>query len=192
MHSAPGRWKPVSAGIYFQDPPKENFVYCVPVGDVGLLESHQDLVVSFASYYISKWTLDMNTWENTGEVEEESTKHSIDSDNIIYAMLFDDPNPEEVGKEDRLEVHDKVWEDLASKISIAITQTFRVGALLESFSLRQDRAADLFQKLCANMDAGRTWDDKGIPTTNLHVVDLEAQELEKIPEWREKLGVALE
>ena len=114
MHSAPGRWKPVSAGIYFQDPPKENFVYCVPVGDVGLLESHQDLVVSFASYYISKWTLDMNTWENTGEVEEESLKRGKDSDNIRDAMVFDTSKPEEVGKEDEIELYKKVCGALSS------------------------------------------------------------------------------
>ena len=39
-----------------------------------------------------------------GEVEEESTNCSIDSDNRIDFMVFDAPNPEEVGMEDGLDV----------------------------------------------------------------------------------------
>ena len=42
--------------------------------------------------------------------EEESLKRSIDSNNNpIYAMVLDDPNPEEVGNEYGIEVYDKVW-----------------------------------------------------------------------------------
>ena len=36
-----------------------------------LWESHQDLVVSFASYSLSEWTLDLNIWDTTGEAEED-------------------------------------------------------------------------------------------------------------------------
>ena len=42
------------------------------------------------------------------------------------------------------------------------------------------------------MAADRTWADEVICTTNLCVVDLEAQGLENFTEWREKLRVALE
>ena len=66
-HSAPGRWKPFSDGIYFIAPPRENFDYCAPVGDVVLSESHQDLVVSFVSSSPSERTLDLEIWENTGK-----------------------------------------------------------------------------------------------------------------------------
>ena len=77
-HSAPGRWKPVSDGIYFRVPPREKIAYCDQVGDVGLWASHRYLVVSFASSSFSGWTLAMNTWDNTGQAEEESLKCSID------------------------------------------------------------------------------------------------------------------
>ena len=33
-------------------------------------------------------------------------------------MVLDAPNPEEVGKENGIEVYNKVWEDLACQISI--------------------------------------------------------------------------
>ena len=45
---------------------------------------------------------------------------------------------------------------------------------------------------CANVTSERNWADKGLHTTNLRVTDLEAQELENLPEWREKLRMALE
>ena len=48
------------------------------------------------------------------------------------------------------------------------------------------------KKLCANVDSDRTRDDKGLYTTNLCVEDLEAKGLEKLPEWQEKLRMALE
>ena len=41
-------------------------------------------------------------------------------------MVLDDSYPEEFGKDNGLEVYDKVWVDLASQISMAIPQTFRV------------------------------------------------------------------
>ena len=107
-------------------------------------------------------------------------------------MVFDYPNLEEVVKEDGIEVYEKVWGASASKISNAMTQTFRVGSFLESLILRQDRAVELLQNLCADVATDRTWDDKGLRTTNLRVVELEAQGLENFPEWREKLRVALE
>ena len=65
-------------------------------------------------------------------------------------MFFDYPNPEEVGKEDGLEVYEKVWGSSASELSITMPQTFRVGYLLESLRLRQDRAVDIL-KICAPM-----------------------------------------
>ena len=46
--------------------------------------------------------------------------------------------------------------------------------------------------MCDDAAADRTWDDKGLHKTNICVVDLEAQELEHFPEWREILRVALE
>ena len=54
-------------------------------------------------------------------------------------MVLDAPNPEEVGKEDGLEVYEKVWGAVASHISIAMTHTFILGDLQESLSLRQDK-----------------------------------------------------
>ena len=50
---------------------------------------------------------------------------------------------------------------------------------------------ELLQNLCADVATDRTWDDKGLHTTNIRVVELEAQGLENFPEWREKLRVAL-
>ena len=73
----------MSAGIYFRDLPRENFTYCAPVGDVGLWESHRDLVGSFVSSSLSEWMLDLDTWENTAKAEEEEEllKHRSDPDN---------------------------------------------------------------------------------------------------------------
>ena len=51
-------------------------------------------------------------------------------------MVFDAPNSEEVGKEDGLEVYEKIWGTPASNISIVVPQNFRVGYFLESLSLR--------------------------------------------------------
>ena len=107
-------------------------------------------------------------------------------------MVFDDPKPEEVVKEDGIEVYEKVWGASASKNSNSTTQTFRVGSFLESLILRQDRAVELLQNLCADVATDMTWDDKGLHTTNLRVVELEAQGLENFPEWRGKLRLALD
>ena len=68
-HSDPGRWKFMSASIYFRAPPQENFAYCAPVGDVILWEYHQYLVGYFASSSILDWTLALDAWENTGKVD---------------------------------------------------------------------------------------------------------------------------
>ena len=87
-------------------------------------------------------------------------------------MGYDAPNPEESGKEDGLEMYKKVWGDSASRISIAIPHTFRVVSFLESLRFRQDRAVELLQKMCANVDLDRTWSDKGLHTTTICVVDL--------------------
>ena len=70
-------------------------------------------------------------------------------------------------------------------------QTFILGDFLDSLSLRQDRAVEPLQNLCADVASDRTWDDKDIHTTNLRAEDLEAQGLEKLPVWREKLRMAL-
>ena len=82
-HSAPDLRKPMYAGIYFCDPSRDNFSYCAPLGDVGLWESHRDLVGSFVSSSLSEWMLDMETWENTAKAEEEEEllKHRSDPDN---------------------------------------------------------------------------------------------------------------
>ena len=48
------------------------------------------------------------------------------------------------------------------------------------------------KNLCANVASDRTRDDKGLQTTNFCVEDLEAKGLEKLPEWQEKLRMALE
>ena len=107
-------------------------------------------------------------------------------------MVLDAPNPEEVGKEDGLEVYEKVWGAVASHISIAMTHTFILGDLQESLSLRQDKYVERLQKLCADVALDRTWAEKGLHTTNIRVADLEAQGLENFPEWRKKLRMALE
>ena len=51
---------------------------------------------------------------------------------------------------------------------------------------------EILQNICTNVAVERTWDDEGLRTANLRVVDLEAQGLEKVPEWRKKLRVELE
>ena len=71
-------------------------------------------------------------------------------------------------------------------------QTFILGAFLESLSLRQDRAVERLQNLCANVALDSTWDYKGFRTANLRVAYLEVQGLENLPECREKLRMALE
>ena len=75
-------------------------MYCSPIGNVVMWDSHWDLVVSFSSPSLPEWALDLDTWENTGEAEEEELlKRSTDSDNNpIYARVLDSPNLEEVGK----------------------------------------------------------------------------------------------
>ena len=70
--------------------------------------------MSFASYSLSEWTLDLNIWDTTGEAEEESLKRGKDSDNIRDAMVFDTSKPEEVGKEDEIELYKKVCGALSS------------------------------------------------------------------------------
>ena len=107
-------------------------------------------------------------------------------------MVLDAPNPEEVGNEDGLEVYKKVRGDVSTHIPITMPQSFRLGAFLESLSLRHDRAVERLKKLCADVASDRTWDDKVLHTTNLRVEDLEAQVLENLPEWREKLRMELD
>ena len=50
---------------------------------------------------------------------------------------------------------------------------------------------EILKKLCADVDADRTWSGVGRLATNLRVADLEAQGSEKFPEWREKLRAEL-
>ena len=89
-------------------------------------------------------------------------------------MVCDAPNPEEVVKEDALEMYEKVWGISSSQLSISVPQTFRVGYFLESLSLRQYRAIELLKNLCSDVAADRNWADKGLRTTNFRVVDLGA------------------
>ena len=64
-------------------------------------------------------------------------KSIIDSDNNpIDAMVLDAPNPKEVGKDDGLEVYEKVWGALAYQLSIAMPQTFVLVYFIESLSFR--------------------------------------------------------
>ena len=107
-------------------------------------------------------------------------------------MVLDAPNPEEVGNEDGLEVYKKVRGDVSTHIPITMPQSFRLGAFLESLSLRHDRAVERLKKLCVDVASDRTWYDKGLHTTNLRVEDLEAQVLENLPVWREKLRMELD
>ena len=58
-------------------------------------------------------------------MEEESLKRRIDSDNIIEAMVFDGPNPEELGKEYGFEVYKKLWGNSYFKLSSAMYQKFK-------------------------------------------------------------------
>ena len=92
-------------------------------------------------------------------------------------MVLDDINPEEVGKEDGIEVYNKVWGALESHLYIATPQTFKLESFLESLILRQDRAVELLQKICNYVAADRNWADKGLCTMNLRVVDLKMQGL---------------
>ena len=132
---------------------------------------------------------------NTEDAEEASLKRTVELDKNstrdIDAMVLGDPNPEEVGKEYVLEVYYKVWGDLDSQIYIAMPQTFRLGAFLESLSLRQDRAVYLLQKLCADVAADRTWYNRGRLATNICVADLEAQGLQNFPERWENMRATL-
>ena len=81
-------------------------------------------------------------------MEEDSPKFIVELDKYstrdIDAMVMHTHNPEEFGKEYGLEVYEKVLGALSSQLSIATFQTFRVGDLLESLSLRQDIAVELF------------------------------------------------
>ena len=149
--------------------------------------------MSFARSSLSEWTLDLDIWENMGEAkEDESLGRSIYSNNNpIDATVLDAPNPEEVGKEDVLEVHKKIWGSLASQLSISMPYTFRLGYFLESISLGQDRDVELLQKLSSGVAADRTWYEKGFRTTNICVADLEAQGLGNFTEWQGKLRMAL-
>ena len=52
----------MSAEVYFLSPPWDNLAYCSPVGDVGMWVYHRDLMVFFASSYLSELTLALNTW----------------------------------------------------------------------------------------------------------------------------------
>ena len=88
-------------------------------------------------------------------------------------------------------MYEKLWGDSDSQISISMPQMFRVGYFLKYLSLRQDRAVELLKNLCADVAADRTWDDKGLRTTNLRTVELEAQGLENFPEWKENLRMVL-
>ena len=81
-------------------------------------------------------------------MEEESPKFIVELDKYstrdIDTMAMDNHNLEEVGKEYELEVYEKVSGALYSQLSIATLQTFRVGDLLESLSLRQDISVEFF------------------------------------------------
>ena len=100
-------------------------------------------------------------------------------------MAIDAPNPEEVGKEDVIEMYEKLWEASVSQLSISVSPTFRLEDFLYSLSLIQGIAVEFSKKLCADVAADSTWADKGLLTTNICVADLEAQGLENFHEWQE-------
>ena len=82
-------------------------------------------------------------------------------------MAIDAPNHEEVGKEDRLYVYEKVWGASAYQISIAMPQRFRVENFLESLNLRHDRAVELLKNMCADVSADRICVNEGLLKTNI-------------------------
>ena len=64
---------------------------------MGMWTSCWYLVVSFSGSSLSEWMLDLNTWENTGEADEDSPK-LIDKLNKhsamdVNSMVLDTPNP---------------------------------------------------------------------------------------------------
>ena len=64
--------------------------------------------------------------------------------------------------------------DLQKHYESQLIKDFRVGYFLESRSLIQERTVELLQNLCADVAVDRTWSDKGLRTTNILLVDLEA------------------
>ena len=64
--------------------------------------------------------------------------------------------------------------DLQKHYESQLIKDFRVGYFLESRSLIQERTVELLQNLCADVAVDRTWSDKGLRTTNIILVDLEA------------------
>ena len=81
------------------------FATALPASAAPSPAAHGSLRPSAASFCgVLTWTLALNNRENMGEAEEDSPKRSIDSDNRIDSMVFDAPNPEEVGMEDGLDV----------------------------------------------------------------------------------------
>ena len=67
-----------------------------------------------------------------------------------------------MGKEDGLEVYEKVWGAVAYQISISMTHTFILGDLLEYLILEQEKYVERLQKLCANVALDRNWAEKGL------------------------------
>ena len=51
-------------------------------------------------------------------------------------------------------------------------QVFRMGGFLESISVIQDRVAELLQNVYSDVAADRTWDNRCLRKTNLHMVYL--------------------
>ena len=129
--------------------------------------------------------LALNTWEITEDEEKarrrrakteiaksQSPKRIFNSERDIDALAIDAPNPEEVGKEDVIEMYEKLWEASVSQLSISVSPTFRLEDFLYSLSLIQGIAVEFSKKLCADVAKDRTWSEIGVLTTNICVTDL--------------------
>ena len=55
--------------IYFWTP-RENIVHCFPVDNVELLDLHRDVIAAFTGSLVSDWTVALNTWNTTRDLEE--------------------------------------------------------------------------------------------------------------------------
>ena len=135
---------------------------------MALFDSHRDAIATFPGISVSNWTVDMNTWNTTRDLEDivrreemdkrsrkvQTPRHMEKIEKVeLDVMALDTINLDEVGKDKLLETYEKLWgaSDLAH--SIDRPNSYQLGLFLEAISRRQEKAMEILGTLFGEVSA---------------------------------------
>ena len=57
--------------------PRENIAHFLPVGNVPLFDLNHDIIVALTGILVSDWTVALNTWNTTRDLDDKGRKEDM-------------------------------------------------------------------------------------------------------------------